>query len=545
MMSLYFQGYTEIEIAQKLGVDQSTVSKNTGKFKSLIEQQGIESAGKEFGIMDQVVALHSLASELKKAKLTVEEAKVGCKMVTVFQGCGIQQEDYPDLVQACTKMKSEGMTKAAVELNQLEKATGKAWNGIVTEAVSANQGIEQAHAQAAIIADKLKSSQEQLTAIENQKKLADQDLIAHLEMVDTEKKKASDDLADHMKQVGVDMGRLALVEDLAMALKEGSVSDTDLELYIKHQKHLDQSGISLNNLVTIVNQAKVMTKDDKGKILVEKLSQFSSLDAAIGAHHNKISLLTQETAGLEEKAKVKAKIEADIVKLQAERTTNETVVTELAMAKKDLDKAQHNVTDLLHQQAALVQDIKQKQESLGKLDEEIVEKEQKVIDLGELEAKRNAVLATLAELEAQKEINEMEWKVFESFLGIVGSSLSMEAINKLADTVPQLFAFAKIGEYSPELLRSVIIKDLSGGTLEILRCISCQARFSVDKPVKAPHQGYRCPLCGSGVTVQTEVNGPEIINKALAMLAPHTIVVTPVTSPKGIPHKNSGEKTPH
>lgn len=54
-------------------------------------------------------------------------------------------------------------------------------------------------------------------------------------------------------------------------------------------------------------------------------------------------------------------------------------------------------------------------------------------------------------------------------MGIVGSSLSisMEAIKKFADTVREPFALAKVREYSPELLRDVIIKDLSGVTLEI------------------------------------------------------------------------------
>jgi predicted transcriptional regulator len=84
MMSLYFQGYSQTYIANKLKIDQSTVSLHISKFESLAEEHGLQAAAEEYGVMDQVQALHSLAAELKKAKLTVEEAKAGLKMVWLF-----------------------------------------------------------------------------------------------------------------------------------------------------------------------------------------------------------------------------------------------------------------------------------------------------------------------------------------------------------------------------------------------------------------------------------------------------------------------------
>jgi len=52
MMSLYFDGYSETDIANILKVNQSTVSLYVSKFKSVAGQQGIQAAGEEFGIMD-------------------------------------------------------------------------------------------------------------------------------------------------------------------------------------------------------------------------------------------------------------------------------------------------------------------------------------------------------------------------------------------------------------------------------------------------------------------------------------------------------------
>jgi len=332
--------------------------------------------------------------------------------------------------------------------------------------------------------------------------------------------------------------------ELGIALKEGSIPDADLGQYIKRQKHLSQAGISLDNLIAIVKQAKVMTADDGGKALAEKLSQFGNLDVAIEVRQNKLGLLTKETAGMEEKAKLKAKIETDIVKLKAERATHESVLAELAAGEKKLAKAQQDVTDLLHEQEALIQDIKQKEERRDQLDEEIADKEQKSSGLSELKVEREAVSAELAQLKEKKKLEVIEREIFESFLGVVASSLSLEAIEKFVAVAPQLIALAKEKEYSPELLRSVIIKDLSGGTLEILRCSSCQARFNVDKPAQNFHTGHHCQLCGNS-SIEMDVAGPEVIKKALAALAPQVLVVTPVTSPKGAPPKNPGQAVSH
>lgn len=216
------------------------------------------------------------------------------------------------------------------------------------------------------------------------------------------------------------------------------------------------------------------------------------------------------------------------------------MVTELAAAEKKLANVQHDVTDLLHQQEVLEQSISQKNELLGHLKKEVEDMEKKVSDLSELAPVCNAVLADLAELEAKRKLQLMEFDVFKSFMGIVGSSLFWEAIEKFVAVTPHLISFAKARKYSPELLRNVIIKDLSGGTLEILRCGYCHARFSVDKPLEATQKGYKCPLCGSSGAIENEVTGPEIISKALAALAPHIIVVTQVTGPKVVPKKNPG-----
>jgi hypothetical protein len=109
--------------------------------------------------------------------------------------------------------------------------------------------------------------------------------------------------------------------------------------------------------------------------------------------------------------------------------------------------------------------------------------------------------------------------------------VSQIAVFTILKDAHQPIALAKAKEYSPELLQNFIIKELSSGTLEIRRCISCQARFYVSKPAQTFYTGHQCQHCGSPL-VETDVTGPEIIRKALAALAPRVYMVTQTIKPK-------------
>jgi predicted DNA-binding protein YlxM (UPF0122 family) len=206
IISYYLEGYSQPEIASKLNIDQSTVSKQISKFKAYAEQYGINAAIEEYGVMDIFDALHDLAVDLQANHLTVEEAAVGLKMVMQFEKLGIKEKDYQDVIQAATKMKTEGFISSAVELNKLEQSTGMTHKEIVDKAVKTNQQLEQKQVQLNEVTGKLNACEQDLTAIESKKK------------------KASQDLEEHMKQVGVDTNRLKKVEHLAVALKKRGVS---------------------------------------------------------------------------------------------------------------------------------------------------------------------------------------------------------------------------------------------------------------------------------------------------------------------------------
>jgi len=370
MMALYFEGYSQSQIANKLKINQATVSLHLSKFKAMAEEQGLKAAAKEYGIMDEVESLHSLAAELKKAKLTVEEAKVGVKMELLFQKLGVKEQDYKDLIQACTKMKDEGYIDDAVKLNKLEQSTGMTHEEIVAQSASTYEHLKKAQQDLNTATGKLNTTKGELASIEEQKELANQDL------------------KKHMQQIGVDMNRLKQVEGLALALKEGGISDKELQDYVQRQQVLNKAGIGIDTFVLILEKAKVLTSQDHGEELLQMLSEYDDLNKAKKTLQAKVQSLEKEAHGLEQQAKLKGKIEGEIAKLKAEKASLEAYVTQLYDQKNTLDHIQSEVSSLAEKKAMLGHETAELETYKGLLSDDIKSKEQKTSDLKELESKK-------------------------------------------------------------------------------------------------------------------------------------------------------------
>ena len=98
MMRLYFVGLTQVDIAAKTAVDQSTVSHYATRFKEIAWTQGLLGAGKEFGVENEVDALRSLAIEMANTNMTTQEAKEGLSIIKAFLKLGVNPEKHAILV---------------------------------------------------------------------------------------------------------------------------------------------------------------------------------------------------------------------------------------------------------------------------------------------------------------------------------------------------------------------------------------------------------------------------------------------------------------
>lgn len=184
----------------------------------------------------------------------------------------------------------------------------------------------------------------------------------------------------------------------------------------------------------------------------------------------------------------------------------------------------------MEKKTTLQQEITNIEEHKALLSDDIKVKEQKVSALEELELKHDMVSASLSEIETKKASEATRWEIFESFLGFIESS-SFEEVDKFVDLLPYLIAEARQGKYSPEILRNIILRNLTGYTLQLLQCTSCHAKFVVDKP-SDPHKGYQCPICGLSYQVRADQEELAILKAALATPKPQQIIVMPLVTPE-------------
>ncbi len=119
ILRYYFSGLPQMKIAKKSGVDQSSISIYATRFKERSSEVGIIVAGKEYGLMEEVDALRSLAVELHKAKLTVDEAKEGTKIEKAFIKLGISPATHMILVKVCKEINDQEFVNAALKLAKI------------------------------------------------------------------------------------------------------------------------------------------------------------------------------------------------------------------------------------------------------------------------------------------------------------------------------------------------------------------------------------------------------------------------------------------
>ena len=505
MFHLFFQGYTQSAIARKIKVNQSTVSRYVNAFNSSIEEKGVTAAAKELGIMDEIHELHNLASELKKSKLSVEEAIAGIRIIDRMQALGITEEKYHDVLLSLKRMESEGFVTSAIKLTQLEQNSGMSYEEVCARFVSNNAQLQEIDKNVQIATKKLG------------------ELNAAIGTAQKDKKKARNGLKLCMKQTGLDINRLQRVEKLALALKKAKVKDSELEGYIQRQQSLDTSGISLEYFDSILKEVAMVTAHDGGKEFLDRLSEYGGLVKAINGLEAEAEAINKQVANLEQKAKLKASIGDDVAKLKNRKAALEKTVTAFSKQKEELTKLQEEVKSLDQKRSQLQIEIDEKEKHVGELRDEIETLDERLGNLNELETRQQSASANLAEIESRLEQRRTQLEVVESFIGFIDPS-SFEQVDGFVSSLPSLIAQAREGAYSPQLLRNLILKNLTGGKLRSLVCRSCDARFAVDKPER-DYFGYHCPVCGSSVSVQALKDESAVLKEALA--PPKKVVPVP------------------
>jgi chromosome segregation ATPase len=258
----------------------------------------------------------------------------------------------------------------------------------------------------------------------------------------------------------------------------------------------------------------VATANDGGKELFKLLSEYTGLSQTIMNLKLKIGVLSEQVGSLEEQAQLKGKLEGDVAKLKAEKASLEANVTGLHDQKDELEQVKGEVYSLSAKKSQLLQEISNLEVQRNSLADDIKADEKQISDLKEEKTEYQVLLQDHAELEEKVKNEKTRWEVFEGFLGLVQAS-SLPELQKSCQTLPKLFETVQQGTYSQELLKNFILKDLVGPTFQVLKCVSCQVRFYVDKP--APVVGYQCPMGGFGHSVIVDKDTLALLKTALSL----------------------------
>jgi predicted transcriptional regulator len=507
IFQLHFRGYSQCAIARWLNIHQSTVSIYINRLTTLAQEEGLETAARRYGVMQEIRELHSLAAELKRARLTVAESRTGLRVLDTLKSHSVAEDDYGDLIESTKKMKSDGFMEAAIELSQLERASGLNYEQVCASYQGSYKQVQQLEKELAGKTRELERSESAFMSAEMNRKAAESGFESYL------------------KETAMDMKRLQKVEPLALALKKAAVQDSQLDEYIQRQQLLDRSGVSLNLLSSILKQANVVTAHDTGKTFVDMLTQYGGLARATEALQDKIKVLEKSADGLDQKLQIKKNTETEITQLKKQKGNLEKEVAQHSTEKEALisqkSASQKDIRSLAQQKAELEQNISEQQklrESLRTdnetLSSEINTKKDQLSDLAQLEAKRSAMLASLAETDESLGQRRKQQDVLDSFIGLIDQP-SFDELKKFAGSIPYLINKAKQQNEPPKLLTDYVFEKITAGKLKPQRCSSCYATFAADKPPKGS-LGYHCPVCDSILVKEILTNESAMLKGAVA-----------------------------
>lgn len=484
MLQLYFQGYNQVQIAQKLGIDQSTVSLYVSKFGMQSQGKGLMAASKEAGIVEMISALHSLAAELHASKLTAEEAKLGLKARLKLEQYGVEEQHYPDLIEAAAKMKEKGFMKAALKLASLEKKTGIGYTELTAKYEAVVSQISQKSKELGSLEAALTKQQSELKVIVGKRKEREKNYGLYIQQTD------------------MTMKRLELVETLSLLLKKLGVKDGEMEAYIQRQKELDAGGIDIKLFGKIANKAADVTSGDGGKQLLDMLTEYGNLPAAIDKLSDVKADLEKQSAGLSERVKEKNQLVAEIAKLAMDKNDLAYVVKDLEGKAKVKDQLDYQIKSLENDKQGTQKDITSLQSQKLAMEEEVVSTKWKLTELQPLKTQHEELTAKVAELDKTLMEKGKEREVFEAFLGFIQNSTPAD-IGRFIKSLPEMVTLAKSGQHSTEAIKQVIIDKLTMGQANVYTCGLCKTEFFVNH-APAFSKKFSCPNCNNSTFVEAK-----------------------------------------
>jgi len=520
----FFSGVPQAEIAEECGVNQATVSRCASTLKADADHMGIMAAARRYRIMHEVDSLRSLATDLWKNRLTMEEAKGGVSILKHFNSIGVSPKEHRTLVKVISKLKAPDFVPAAMKLVKLEADTGRGYPEIVShfEHLSSESiQLQQGNAVLGQENESLRQSIEQLDMVRKDKEQEVKELDQRAEQRGAA---IEAEVAKRMNDANLTLHRIQRLEPMAQTLEKLGVTDDELEGYLKGHQRIQELGLGFENFRNAVEPMEASIKTIDAHRFAKQLAEYGSLDKAIEVMGIEAASLRSE---LENSRKRQAKLGAEVDRLSGKKTVLQEELTELKTLKRTIaqtvevmESQRKHLENYIPKLEDSIETLETRKTALekqcGHLEGKNEEMEEKLREAPKIDREIEDKAKLLADVEAKISAAGPMFELFQSFVGFVGANESPE-MEKFLDSIPFLVETARERKYDADFLKKYVIGSLTWDSLDVLTCRECGVDFVIVRKSREGRKGFYaqyeadrkyCPICGrsSNVSRQKELS---------------------------------------
>lgn len=254
----YLKGLPQPKIAQKNGVNQSSVSHYASRLRERVDDSGLLAAGREFGIMHELDSLRSLAVELYKNRLTVEEAKDGLRIIKAFHKLGIPPHRHSALVKVCGEVEEPDFVKVAMRLVELEKATGMSYQQAVSQFEKVTSDLNDLDERKNRLQSELVELEQSVAEQKAELKATEERLARLQKQIQGEQTELESELRAQKRRVEGEKARLG--KELDKMMEENKVTRGEIDAVTKLKADLRRRGLDLPTIVSLAEEFKDETE---------------------------------------------------------------------------------------------------------------------------------------------------------------------------------------------------------------------------------------------------------------------------------------------
>jgi len=276
-----FQGLTQPAIAQKLGIDQSTVSLYLKIFGERAAEVGLLEAAEEYNVHKELSELRNLSVELNQLNLTTEDARKGTGILQAFDRLNVQPEQHAQLIQVCKKINDPGFVNAALELVRIEKKENISYEKAIPK-------FETTLSQLPVKQNELTRTQRQLNSLNGSITQKGRELTD----VNTQLKRVQENA--RVKREGLELDYEARRQQL-------QVKQEEAEAVAQVKTELKKDDLDIKTFAIIVKEYRSGTGQIQGMLIRRDIEKHYSLRKTLEFLTNAVAVQNQENARLKSK----------------------------------------------------------------------------------------------------------------------------------------------------------------------------------------------------------------------------------------------------